>query len=82
MKPLHDRQPIILAADALDWWLSPDVRTGEEVIQRCTAPERMECYPVTKRMSSSGYVAPACVEQVTIASKSWRCEGLVGVLFG
>jgi putative SOS response-associated peptidase YedK len=69
VKPLHERQPIILAPDALDWWLSSDLRTGDEVIQRCAPTELMECYPVTKRMSSSRYVAPDCVEPVTIAQQ-------------
>jgi hypothetical protein len=42
------------------------VRTGDEVIQRCTAPELLECFPVTKRMSNSRYVAADCVEPITI----------------
>ena len=65
----HDRMPIILRPDDLAWWVSDEVLDGIELIARAGTDEELECYPVTRRMSNSRYVAPDCIEKISIEEK-------------
>ncbi len=67
---LHDRMPIILNDNDLDWWLldSSD-STGKEIISRAASPEQLECYPVTRAMSNARHVLPDCIQKISVEEK-------------
>lgn len=48
MQPIHDRMPVILAPEAYDLWLDPDVRSGQQLedLLRPYPADRMQAFPV------------------------------------
>jgi len=65
--PIHDRMPVILAADVEDLWLDPtliDPASGLECLQPCAA-DLLDAYPVSPRVSSPRYDEPSLTEPLT-----------------
>jgi putative SOS response-associated peptidase YedK len=66
---MHDRMPIILNVEDLDWWLGEKAIEGKELIARAGTEQDLECYPVTRRMSNSRYILPDCIEKISMEEK-------------
>lgn len=66
---MHDRMPIILNNEDLDWWLSDTAIEGKELIARAGTEKDLECYPVTRKMSNSRYILPDCIEKISVEEK-------------
>jgi putative SOS response-associated peptidase YedK len=51
---LHDRMPCILDAGQFTAWLNPEVQSADVLLQMLQPypPERMECWPVDRRVNS------------------------------
>jgi putative SOS response-associated peptidase YedK len=62
---VHDRMPVILPPDAYDLWLDPDLRDPEPLrdLLRPYPEERMEAYPVSRRVNSPRSEGPSLVER-------------------
>lgn len=63
--PIHDRMPAVLSPEAQAAWLAPD--TPPEALQALLVPwdpAAWECYPVDRRVRSTSFNEPACVEPV------------------
>jgi len=62
---VHDRMPVILPPDAYDLWLDPDLRDTEALrdLLRPYPEERMEAYPVSRRVNSPRNEGPALIER-------------------
>ena len=48
---LHDRMPVMLAANAFDIWLDPSVTDVRPILAAATA-DGLTCYPVSTRVNS------------------------------
>lgn len=63
---IHDRMPVILAADAHDRWLDPDLQEPEPL--RALLGERyvadLAYHPVSPRVNKPAHDAPDCMEPV------------------
>jgi len=66
---MHDRMPIILDNEDLDWWMSDQAIDGKELIARAGTEKDLECYPVTRKMSNSRYILPDCIERISVEEK-------------
>jgi len=65
---MHDRMPVILREDAIDWWIETGgARKPEELIERCGDTASLNHYPVTRAMSNARHVSPDCIERIEIA---------------
>ena len=65
LAPIHDRMPVVLAADDYDTWLDPALQDAERLqplLQPCP-PDDWEAYPVSKAVNRPAYDEPACVER-------------------
>lgn len=65
---LHDRMPVILAADAHDRWLDPDVEAAD-VPRRLLAENAvtdLNFYPVSTRVNKPSHDAPDCIEPAAV----------------
>ncbi|MGP1308878.1 MAG: SOS response-associated peptidase [Phycisphaerales bacterium] len=65
MKPIHDRMPAILGADAIDAWLDPDAPKDRlaEVLGP-SDPAGMRAYPVSRHVNTPAHDDPRCLEPV------------------
>ena len=63
IQPLHDRMPVILAADAYDLWLDPAVQTAERLVAllRPYPDDEMVAYPVSTRVNDPANDSPDLV---------------------
>jgi putative SOS response-associated peptidase YedK len=67
---LHDRMPVILKENDLEWWLFDSGNCdGKEIISRAASPEELHCYPVTRAMNNSRYTLPDCVQKISVEEK-------------
>jgi putative SOS response-associated peptidase YedK len=64
---LHDRMPVILDVQDFDPWVDSDYHDRDlfERLFRPYASEKMECYPVGKRVNSSRYEGPECITRLS-----------------
>ncbi|MGE0080408.1 MAG: SOS response-associated peptidase [Thiohalomonadaceae bacterium] len=63
----HDRMPVIVARDAADRWLDPNL--SPEAIAAITAPcaaELLEAYPVSMRVNKPDNDGPECIVPVSL----------------
>ena len=64
---LHDRMPIILRTEAIDWWLAPaGTPSSVELIERAAPAADLESYPVSRTMSNARHVSPDCIEPIQL----------------
>lgn len=71
VRDLHDRTPVILRDDSLDFWLTNEPRTPEEMIFRSISPDLLECYPVTRVMSNARHITQDCIEPIQIPQQEF-----------
>jgi putative SOS response-associated peptidase YedK len=64
--PFHDRLPIIIGNEEIDWGLTSGPATGADLIGRCVSTGRLEAYPVSRRMNSARYTEPDCIEPIPL----------------
>jgi len=67
MAPIHDRMPVVIARE--DWraWLDPETPTDDlKALLRPPPVERMQAWPVSRAVNSSGAEGAALVERVEI----------------
>ena len=66
MRPIHDRMPVILASEAYDRWLDPEVQKPEPLLPllRPYPAEEMIAYPVSPYVNSPTHDDPQCIERV------------------
>jgi putative SOS response-associated peptidase YedK len=65
-REVHDRMPVILAAEHYDAWLDPEFRDTER-LQRMPVPypaRVMALYPVSTRVNNPRFDDPQCIEPV------------------
>lgn len=63
-KPIHDRMPVILPAEAWGTWLAPDSSKGELLgLLRSAPDEVLDVYPVGTWVSNSVNEGERCVER-------------------
>lgn len=63
VRPIHDRMPVIVPADAEDCWLDPGEGSRER-LQALLVPypaEEMDAYDVTPVVNSASHDAPDCI---------------------
>ena len=63
---LHDRMPVILAAEEIDRWLDPGASDTEalEAMLDAFPAERMSAYPVSRHVNRPANDDPTCIEPV------------------
>jgi putative SOS response-associated peptidase YedK len=63
VQPLHDRMPVILAADAYNRWLDPAVQAAERLVGllRPYPDDEMVAYPVSTRVNNPANDSPDLV---------------------
>lgn len=61
MAKIHNRMPVILAADAVDAWLTGDA--GDELLKPCPS-DWLEATEVSTYVNSSRHQGPECIEPV------------------
>ena len=65
VRELHDRMPVILRDDAIDWWLAPAAPPSSvELIERASPAEALESYPVSRAMSNARHATADCIEPI------------------
>ena len=66
LRPIHDRMPVILAAEQYDRWLDPATREAEVVLPllKPFPSEPMAAYAVGTLVNNPGNDEPACVEEL------------------
>jgi len=65
-REIHDRMPVILAAEHYDRWLDPDFHDTER-LQESLRPfpaSAMACYPVSPKVNNPRFDEPQCIEPV------------------
>jgi putative SOS response-associated peptidase YedK len=69
LEPLHDRMPVILDADDLEAWLSPD-RGAEEVLALLVpaADDALKAWPVSTAVNRVGTDGPELLAPVELAT--------------
>jgi putative SOS response-associated peptidase YedK len=74
VKPLHNRMPVIIDPADFDLWLDPEVDDSERLkpLIRPADADRMEAYPVSRRVNSPGNDDAACLERVELADDQGR----------
>ena len=71
---VHDRMPVILAADSYDLWLDPgmtDAQIVSELLRPCDSGQ-MRCYPVSSRMNHVANDDAECSAPVELAETQNR----------
>lgn len=65
MEPIHNRMPVILAAEEYDRWLDPSVEEPEALVPllRPCPSEPMEAYPVGTYVNSPTHDDPQCIQK-------------------
>ncbi|HET6491063.1 MAG TPA: SOS response-associated peptidase [Syntrophales bacterium] len=63
VRPLHDRMPVILSADAEDRWLDPAEASCEKLLSclRPYPPGEMTAYDVSPAVNNTRHDAPDCI---------------------
>ncbi|MEQ6884635.1 SOS response-associated peptidase [Salicola sp. Rm-C-2C1-2] len=66
LRPIHNRQPVVLDPASRYDWLDPGIveRTEIKRVTRRLDPERLDSWPVTPRMNRPDYEDPAIIEPV------------------
>ena len=65
VRELHDRMPVILRDDAIDWWLAAAAPPASaELIERAAPAETLESYPVSRAMSNARHASADCIEPI------------------
>ena len=69
VKPIHDRMPVILTAEAMRRWLEPAELPPEELMElRVPYPaDQMQATPVGRAVNSPRNDSPDCIESMTDA---------------
>jgi putative SOS response-associated peptidase YedK len=71
VEPVHDRMPVILSGDAVDYWLDPREEDTES-LRRLLAPapdQALVKLPVSQRVNSVKNDDPACLEPAETAQR-------------
>jgi len=65
VRPIHNRMPVILAAEDYDGWLEPQVQQPErlEPLLRPYPAGEMDAYPVSPYVNSPAHNDPRCIER-------------------
>ena len=67
MQTIHDRMPVILPAERLDYWLDPETSKAEALALLVPyADSAMEAYPVSSRVNNPRNNGPDCVARVGV----------------
>jgi putative SOS response-associated peptidase YedK len=69
MEPIHNRMPVILAAEQYDIWLATPPEQAADLLPMlgpCPA-DRLAAHPVTRRVNRPVFDEPACLEPVDLA---------------
>lgn len=63
MEPIHDRMPVIVRPEHFDFWLDPDNREKEALLDmiRPAPSDGMAAYPVSSKINSGRIDGPECV---------------------
>jgi putative SOS response-associated peptidase YedK len=69
VEPIHDRMPVMLEEAEEDTWLSGDVADAMDVLDPYP-PERLEAYPVSKRVNNPENEEPEVFEEIDIGTQS------------
>lgn len=65
MAPIHDRMPVVLQPEDWTAWLAPDTAPEQVApLVRPAAPETMEAWPVSRKVSSAREDGPELVERI------------------
>ena len=66
LRPIHDRMPVILDPAQYDTWLDPAIQDVQmlKTLLRPYPPERMEFWPVSRRVGNPGNDDPSLLEPV------------------
>jgi putative SOS response-associated peptidase YedK len=61
---IHHRMPVILTPENYDFWLDPDMREAEPLLDllRPYPDDVMEAYPVSRRVNKPSNDEPGCIE--------------------
>lgn len=64
VRPLHDRMPVILPAEARADWLDPAPREADDVLPllKPYPADLLQVHPVSTRVNRAGVDDPACIE--------------------
>ena len=67
MRPIHDRMPVIIAAEDYGLWLDHTVQKPEQILPllRPYASEPMKAYQVSTRVNSPTHDTEECVRELT-----------------
>lgn len=62
--PIHDRMPVILPPEKIDFWLSHLVQEAEALrfLFRPYPPDQMEMYPISSQVNNPANDVPGCIE--------------------
>jgi len=64
---MHDRMPLIVADEVIDWWLEPGTAPPTaELTDRAADAALLECYPVTRAMSDARHDTPDCIVPIQL----------------
>jgi len=68
MARIHNRMPALLPDNQINAWLDPTIADSAKLAELLKAPPEnfLECYPVSKEMSSARVDHPACVEKIEL----------------
>ena len=66
MAPIHDRMPVIISPENWQAWLTAPADSAKELITPF-APEQMQAWPVSRRVSRSSEEGPDLIERVALA---------------
>ena len=71
VKPLHDRMPVILSADAWSMWLAPELHDAATLKDLLKTPsdEGWDAVPVSRRVNKPVNDDPACIEPIQLATE-------------
>ncbi len=69
LRPIHQRMPVILAADDYGRWLDPEAADGRELLRLCP-PESLEAHPVSTRVNNPRNNDHGLVEPVAMPGRS------------
>ena len=67
MEPIHDRMPVILAADDYSLWLDPEVQQPGPLVPLLEpfSSDRMTAYPISTHVNSPRHDDPRCIQRVS-----------------
>lgn len=68
MRPIHDRMPVVLPAEAYPQWLDPTVQDVDslKILLRPYPSEDLVVYPVSTLVNSPRHDVPECLEPVPV----------------